>query len=800
MYSNNGARGLWIAAAIGATAMLAACSNADGRKAEFMQRGNQFYAQENYDKARLEYKNVLQIDPKHVEALYQLGLLEELAQNWRAAAGDFQRVIELDEKNVKARVHLGKLYLLSGAPDKALELADEALKINGNDADVLMLKAGVLAKQQQRDEAEAMAQQALALNPSHAEATILLAGLERVNGNPKQALELLQQGISVNPKHLGLKFVMAEILGEQGNFAQGAQVLRDVIALKPEVLSHRLRLASYLEAGKDYTQAEAVLREAVTRDDEQAQARLALVNFIHAHGAAEQAAKQLQNFIAKDPKAYGLQFSYAGERERAGKANEAMETYRAVIASADETPAGLIARARLARLLALEGKNTEAEGLIAEVLKKNATDGEALMVRAGLFLTKRDAASAVVDLRNLLRDQPDHVQALKVLAQAHALNKEEDLAVETLHKAVALVPDDIGVRLSLAELLARQSKIDEAKPQIEHILKRDANQAQALEAMFKLQLAAKDWSAALATATKFGKAYPEQARGDYFTGVALEAQGKVPAAIASYRKAINKRPNAVEPLTAIVKAYLSQRQLREGLSVLDETLKRDPRNFVAQNLRGEVLLLAGNSADAEESFSAAIELNPKVPTAYRNLGSARLARNDVAGAVKAYETGLKQIPDNDMLMYSIAAVDERQGRHDRAIARYEELLKRKPQSELAKNNLAMLLVTHRNDHDSLNRARDLVQELGASDEPAYLDTVGWVHYRRGEVDQAVSVLEQALQKVPSAPLIHYHLGMAYFTKGNVESAQQHLEKALETKAQFDGINDARATLNKLKNS
>jgi tetratricopeptide (TPR) repeat protein len=460
----------------------------------------------------------------------------------------------------------------------------------------------------------------------------------------------------------------------------------------------------------------------------------------------------------------------------------------------------LTARTRLARLLAFEGKNNEAKELIAEVLKKNATDGEALMVRAGLSLTERDAAAAVVDLRNLLRDQPNHIQALKLLAQAHALNKEENLAVETLRKAVVLVPDDVGIRLSLAELLTRQEKIDEAKLQIEHILARDAKQAQALEAMFKLQLAHKDWSSALATATKFGKVYPELARGDHYIGVALEAQGKVPAAIAAYRKAVNKRPDAVEPLMAIVKAYISQQQLHEAISILDDVLKRDPRNFVAQNLRGEVLLLAGNPADAEKSFSTAIELNPKLPTTYRNLGSSRLARNDFVGAVKAYEAGLKQIPDNDMLLYSIAAVDERQGQHDRAIGRYEDLLKRKPQSEMAKNNLAMLLVTHRGDRDSFDRARDLVQGFGASDEPAYLDTVGWVHYRRGEVDQAVTALEQALQKVPSAPLVHYHLGMAYYTKGDIESAQQHLEKALAAKAKFEGIDEARTTLNKLKKS
>ncbi len=798
-HSRYGLRGLSLLA-ISTTLMLAACDGADGRKVEFMERGNQLYAQQNYEKARLEYKNVLQIDPKNIEALYQLGQLDEMAQNWRAAAANYQRVIDLDATNVAARVRMGRLYLLSGVADKALVLADEALAKEPGNADALTLKAGVLAKQQKLDEAMVIARQVLEKSPGHIEATIMLAGLERVQGHPEEALALLQRGVASDPKHIGIKFVMAEILGQQGDIAQGAQLLRDVIALKPDDLSHRLRLAAYLEAGKDYPQAQLVLREAVAKDDEQARARLALVNFLHQHGTPEQAATQLQAFIGKDPKAYALQFAFAAERERAGQSKDAINIYRDVISRAAEEPAGLTARSRLARLLAVEGNTKEAEQLLAEVLEKNSNDSEALLIHAGLALTKHDAAAAVVDLRNVLRDQPDNHQALKLLAQAHMLNNELGLAEETLKKAAALLPKDTSVKLGLAELLMRQGKLDDARTLVAEALAADATQPQALEAMFKLQMARKEWPAAQATVATLLKAHPQLPQGDYYGGMVLEAQGKKAAAIAAYRKALDKAPEAIEPLAAIVKTHLSQRQTKEALAALESALKRTPNNFVAQNLRGEVLLLEGNAAEAEKAFVTAIEINPKFPATYRNLGSARLARNDAAGAHKAYEDGLKQLPDNEMLIYSMAALDEREGQFDRAIGRYEEFMKRKPDSVMAKNNLAMLLVTHRSDQESLNKARDLVLTLANSDEPAYLDTVGWVHYRRGEVEQALATLERALKKAPSSALIHYHIGMAYYSKGNKANALQHLEEALAAKAAFQGVDEARATLNKLKSS
>ncbi len=791
---------LSVIAVLGTTLMLAACDGTEGRKVEFMERGNQFYAQENYEKARLEFRNVLQIEPKNPAALYKLAQLDEIAQNWGAAFANYQRVIDADGTNVMARVRMGRLALLSDQVDKALELAEESLAKEPGNVDAITLKAGVLAKQQKHAEAMVLARQALEKSPGHIDATILLAGLEQLQGHVDEALVLLKQGVASDPKHIGIKYVMAELLAQRGDIAQGAQVLREVLALKPADLSHRLRLVAYLEAGKDFPQAESVLREALPDDDERASLRLALVNFIYMHGSPEQATAQLQEFISKDPEAHSLQFAFAAERERTEHTKEAIETYRNLIKTAEETPDGLTARSRLARLLAIEGNTAEAEQLLAEVLKKNSNDSEALMTHAGLALTKHDPATAVVDLRNVLRDQPKNGQALKLLAQAHKLNNEQGLAEETLQKAVMLMPKDASVKLALAELFIEQRKFDAARTQVTEVLALDATHLRALETLFKLQMLQKEWPEAQATVATLLKSYPQLPQGDYYKGMVLAAQDKRAEAIEAYRKALDKAPDAVEPLTAIVKIYLAQRQTKEAIAVLDDAIKRSPQNVVAQNLRGELLLLEGHAAEAEAIFANIIEQHANIPSVYRNLGSARLARKDIAGAQTAYESGLKQMPDNEMLLYSMAALDERQGQHERAISHYENFIKRKPNSDMAKNNLAMLLVSHRSDQESLNKARDLVMTLASSDDPVYLDTVGWVHYRRGEVDQALVTLDRALKKVPSAPQINYHLGMVYYTKGDNAAALRHLEEALAAKTEFQGINEARATLNKLKNS
>ena len=52
--------------------MLVACGGSEERKAKYMEEGKQLLAEGNYQKAMLSYKNVLQIDPKDVDARYQM--------------------------------------------------------------------------------------------------------------------------------------------------------------------------------------------------------------------------------------------------------------------------------------------------------------------------------------------------------------------------------------------------------------------------------------------------------------------------------------------------------------------------------------------------------------------------------------------------------------------------------------------------------------------------------------------------------------------------------------------------------
>jgi tetratricopeptide (TPR) repeat protein len=95
------------------------------------------------------------------------------------------------------------------------------------------------------------------------------------------------------------------------------------------------------------------------------------------------------------------------------------------------------------------------------------------------------------------------------------------------------------------------------------------------------------------------------------------------------------------------------------------------------------------------------------------------------------------------------------------------------------NNLASLLTDQRSDRASHERAYTLALGLRKSQVPQFKDTLGWVHYHRGEHKMAQSYLDEAVAELPEVALVRYHAGMNCAALGEAAKAAEHLKKALE---------------------
>lgn len=195
-------------------------------------------------------------------------------------------------------------------------------------------------------------------------------------------------------------------------------------------------------------------------------------------------------------------------------------------------------------------------------------------------------------------------------------------------------------------------------------------------------------------------------------------------------------------------------------------------------LLGQTQAAEGKVADAQASFKSAIAQNPKEEIGYTALSSFYAKQSNVAEATNAVQDGLKEQPNSLNLRLTWAGLLIKKGDNDDAIAAYEAILNDAPNTLLAANNLASLLIDNRTDKASLARAAVLSDTLKVSNVPQYQDTVGWVEYKLGKTADATQTLEAVTKQAPNFAAARYHLGMSYVAAGHEAQATEQFKTAL----------------------
>jgi tetratricopeptide (TPR) repeat protein len=193
---------------------------------------------------------------------------------------------------------------------------------------------------------------------------------------------------------------------------------------------------------------------------------------------------------------------------------------------------------------------------------------------------------------------------------------------------------------------------------------------------------------------------------------------------------------------------------------------------------GSQLVGNGNFVNAERVLKEAIDLNPKSPDAYYNLGLAQFYLSELPEAEKSLNEALKlrdRFPDAHN---ALGLVYNQMGEHERAEAEYgialaDPIVLGKQKILL---NLALCL-------DAMGRTDEAISKLRQSVE---MDPKYWAaHYelakildRQDQLREAIDEYEVAATGYSADPAYHYRLGMAYFRDHKYELAKDHLSKVI----------------------
>jgi len=781
--------------------LLSGCGGAQSRFTSHFERGHQYFEQGNLDKADIEFRNALQIKAKDPDALYYGGRVAEQKANIRGAAAFYQAAVDARADFPDARARLGRLFIFGGATRRALEVIAPALEQHPENPDLLAVRAAAEHQLGDGQAAMADAEHAVKAAPGNENAVAILAALYADKHDYERATAVVINGLNLTPKSIDLREVLTNIYLRDGQPDEAQEQMRRIIELKPEELAPRAQLAAYLQRLRKLDAAQKLLEDSVQhfglRKSAQSadQAKLLLVNFIVTERSRAQGEKLLRDYIAREPDNHELRFGLGALLQKANDPQAAVAVYRQVVDRDALGAQGLTARTRIAAIRVSQGQYAEAAKLIAQVLQKNPRDDDALILRASIAMHDHDPTSAVADLRVVLHDQPRSVTLQQLIARAYLEKGESGLAEEALRAALEVAPDDVTTRAQLTQLLAQNSRGEQAIAMLQEGVKRAPKSLPLRTALIQMYLMRHDGAAAREAAADMKAVEPQSAAGPYFAGLAEFELGKLEDSRRELEQALALKPGDFDTLRALVNVDTAAKKPERAVARVQAAVEQNPNDVRTLNLLGELHARARDYQRASAELTRASSAAPKWWLPYRNLALVRQAAGDTAGAVSQFQAALKTAPLEAPLVIDAAQFFEKQGRVDEAIAAYEALYKgNRDAQQVAANNLAMLLATYKTDNACLDRALDLTSAFASTNNSFLLDTSGWVRFKRGEFRDALPMLERASAASPDSRLIRYHLAMAELRLGMKERARTHLESALQGATDFSGVSEARSAL------
>ncbi len=777
--------------------VVAGCSSKAEREARALKRGGEYFAAENWDKARVEYRNALQLVPNDGEARYRNGLVVEKLGQLREAAQFYIGALEVNPELSDARTHLAGIYVIGGVPESAIEVLKPGLEKSPDNAGMLGMRAAARARLHESDLALKDAEAAAARDPRDENVIAVLAGLYTSAQQASKAEALLAQGVHDLPKSVDLRLALAQLELTLERPERTESLLREVVALRPLEAGSRIRLARFLATHAKTDAAQQVLQEARVALPKDLTVRAALIEFLAANRGREVAEAELRRMAAAEPDQVDVKFALAGFYVQGNDPQRAEAVLQDVIKNEGTNASGLTARTRLAAIRITRNDAAGAEKLVGDVLEKSPHDADALVLRGNLRLARGDAKGAIDDLRAASRDLPNSQPILRALARAHLRNNEIALAEEMLRRAVDADPSDTPTRMELVELLQQTGQKDEARSALRALAKERPGDIVVQTAAMHSALETHDLPYARTVLEAVRGLKGEATRASLFAGFVAEADGHAEEALKNYRDTLARDPAEREALIQATHLLLGLKRTGEAMKLLDEVASRAPEYALPASLKGDALLAERDFSGADKAYQGALSRAPRWWLPYRGQAYVLVGRGDVNAAVRLLTDAAGKVDEPWRLHADAGQLLDLSGRREEAIASYEKAFAGAGAGSAVANNLAMLLVDVRKDPASAKRAASMVEPFANASNPQIIDTYGWVRYRNGDLPGALAALERAARVEPVAPVIRYHLGVIQDANGQRDKAIANLQLAVSSKQNFPGGADAVAALARL---
>ena len=404
----------------------------------------------------------------------------------------------------------------------------------------------------------------------------------------------------------------------------------------------------------------------------------------------------------------------------------------------------------------LEGEG-DTQGALAALQRAAAADPQSAEIKAELasLHLRRDPPARTEGekfAKEALVLDPNNVEANRTLGYLYASDVANSgrtpTAPDTLKNAIlhleraaaGIVGTDLNLQAQLGQMYLRNKEPQKAVQALMKVVAQNPGNPTARQLLASAYAASGNLKGAVSTLEEVVEYLPSLAPD---LGRYLEQDGRLREAAAAYAIALAQRPNDRQLKLLRIAALYNAKDFSEAAKFAGDAVKQHPEDVNFPRLQARALFDAG----------------------------------DRPAAIVVAEAAAKKFPKDAQTQFTLVDFYSDSGRSTDAEKVLRQMLAAEPNNARVMNHLGYLLASR---GDQLDEAVTLVRRALQSDpdRPEYLDSLGWAHFKKGELNDALKYLTAAAEKLPENSEIQDHLGDVHARRGSLPEAIAAWTKAL----------------------
>ncbi|OWJ78159.1 tetratricopeptide repeat protein [Haematobacter genomosp. 1] len=271
-------------------------------------------------------------------------------------------------------------------------------------------------------------------------------------------------------------------------------------------------------------------------------------------------------------------------------------------------------------------------------------------------------------------------------------------------------------------------------------------------------------------------------------GVLANGGGEDGFTLVYARMAEHLRPDFTEAILMVAGILEKQGQYDLATVAYNRIPRNDPAFHVAEMGRASALYDGGRTEAALEAMEQLAKSSPDVLSVQVAYGDMLRRQEKFAEAAQSYDRAIALLgtpgPQHWPLFFARGIAFERSGQWPKAEADFRKALELAPDQPAVLNYLGYSYVER---HEHLDEALGMIQRAvdARPDDGAITDSLGWALFRLGRYDEAVGHLERAAELMPVDPVVNDHLGDVFWAVGRKLEADFQWRRALSFNPEED---------------